>query len=127
MWKRRLAIGTVLFTVLFFVLIQTASFQQWLLRRIQGVAARANFPFKADKLRLNIFQLRAALDGFVYDKDGTKVRIDHALIDVPWNGFFGNSIVINKVFADGVTVSIQSGEPVMPEPSGKKEEMPKLQ
>jgi outer membrane protein assembly factor BamA/autotransporter translocation and assembly factor TamB len=127
MWKRRLAIATVLFTVFLFVLIQTASFQQWLLRRIQGFATTANFPFKADKLRLNIFEMQAALDGFVYDKDGTRVRVNHVTIDMPWNGLFGDSIVVNSVSADGVSVSIQSAEPVVPEPSGETKSSPKLQ
>src|ERR1041385_5345811 len=126
MWKRRLALATALLTVLLFVLIQTATFQQWLLRRLQNLGAAANYPFKADKLRLNIFELRAALDGFVYDKDGTKVRIDHVMIDLPWNAFFGHEIRVNSIFADGVVLNIQSPE-VVPSPSGKTTQLPKLQ
>ncbi len=127
MWKKRLAVAGLLLTVLLFILIQTASFQQWLLRRIQNLGAGAGFPFKADKLRLNLFQLRASLDGFVYDKDGTKVRIDHATIDMPWNAFFGRDIVVNTLLADGVTINIQSPEPVIPEPTPQKTSMPRFQ
>ena len=97
MWKKRLAVAGLLLTVLLFILIQTASFQQWLLRRIQNLGAGAGFPFKADKLRLNLFKLRASLDGFVYDKDGTKVRIDHATIDMPWNALEMTSKSSNRV------------------------------
>src|SRR4051812_38388659 len=124
--KKRVAIASVALVVFLFVLIQTASFQQWLLRRIQNMASVANFPFKADKLRLNIFELRAALDGFVYDKDGTKIRIDHALVDIPWNGLFGKSIVINSVTADGVTINVQSPEVIVPSPTGETTSMPLL-
>src|SRR6185295_5198788 len=110
MWKKRLAIASVLLTVLLFILIQTASFQQWLLRRLQNLASAAQFPFQADKLRLNIFELQASLDGFVYDKDGTKVRVDHFMMDIPWNGLFGHAIVVNSLVADGVTITVQSPE-----------------
>lgn len=127
MWKKRLAIAGLLLTLLLFILIQTASFQQWLLRRIQNLGAATGFPFKADKLRLNLFQLQAALDGFVYDKDGARIRIEHATIDIPWNAFFGHAIVVNSLLADGVTITIQSPEPVIPEPTQQKTSLPKLQ
>src|SRR5690349_4379878 len=127
MWKKRLALATLLFGVALFILIQTASFQQWLLRRAQNLSSSFGFPFQADKLRLNLFELQASLDGFIYDKDGTRVRVDHLTIDAPWNAVRGDVIKLNTLIADGLTITIESGEPVIPEPSGKVTQLPKIQ
>jgi outer membrane protein assembly factor BamA/autotransporter translocation and assembly factor TamB len=81
------------------------------LRRAELWAADAGFPFTATHLRLDFSELKASLDGLVYDQEGRRIEIAHLNIDLPWDALRGEGLRITALEADGVAVNIQSSEP----------------
>src|SRR4030095_3632134 len=90
------------------LLITSSPFQQWLLRKAERYAADAGFPFTAERLQLSLTKLQASVDGIAYDKDGQRVRINHLLVNLPWDALRGEGLHITNVEADGVVIDIQS-------------------
>ena len=109
------------------ILLETSAFQQWLLQRASNFASAAGIEFSAKKLDLNLWNLQATLEGISYDdKKGTRVVANRLAIDVPWNAFSSDVYVINSLEADGLAISIGSDEPIVPEPSGKPTQFPRV-
>jgi outer membrane protein assembly factor BamA/autotransporter translocation and assembly factor TamB len=118
MWKRvkriglLLMIGSVVLGAGALVVVQTGAFQQWLLRRIEERARLAGYRVSAQRLDIDIWNLRGSLQGLSYD-DGitTKITADRLSLDIPWSAFREDVLRITSVEADGVAVNIRSGEP----------------
>jgi len=113
MWKRvkriglLLIIGGVLLGGGALLVVQSDSFQQWLLRRIEERAVAAGYHVSAQHLRLDIWNLRASVEGLTYeDGPATKVTLRRATIDIPWDAFRGDVIRITSLDADGLGIEL---------------------
>src|SRR5262245_8506223 len=118
MWKRvkriglLLMIGGLLVGGGALIVVQTSLFQQWLLRRIVERAGVAGCPISAERLEVDIWRLRASLDGIAYnDGKNTNVRVAHLFVDIPWDAFRGDVIRITRLEVDGVSLDLHAAEP----------------
>ena len=123
-WKRlkRIAAWTVVALLLLIgvllVVIQTSTFQQWILRRAESFAKSAGITVTAQRLDLDIWNLRATLDGFDYnDGKGTRAAIRRISIAVPLQSWNADPIVINDLQVEGLQVNIEIPEFQNPQPS----------
>jgi outer membrane protein assembly factor BamA/autotransporter translocation and assembly factor TamB len=114
MWKHVKRIGLLLIfvgvgvTAVVWIALQTSTFQQWLLRRT---------PVQAQRLSLDIWNLRATLDGLNYDDDsGTSITASRVSIDIPWDGLRGDVIRITNLVAEGVTIDARPSGPAASTP-----------
>src|SRR5262245_15635339 len=115
MWRRAKWIGLFLVLAIVVVaagllaLIQTSTFQQWLLRHAEKMARDAGYSFSAKRLDLDIWKPRAILQGIVFD-DGTSthISVDELFIGIPWDAFRGNTIRVDSLVADGISIEIHS-------------------
>jgi len=128
-WRRRtiwIASTILLLVAAATILIHTDPVQQFVLRQAEEMARTAGYSFTARHLRFKPFDLEFSLSGFVYDNRGVRIEIDELAIDVPWNIYRADGIVLNALSADGLRVAITSPEPVLPEPSGETTRVPRI-
>ncbi|HZI50944.1 MAG TPA: translocation/assembly module TamB domain-containing protein [Terriglobia bacterium] len=107
-------------------LIHTSPVQQFVLRRIEGIARAAGYPFTATRVQFRLFDLEFSLSGFVYDNRGIRVEADSLVVDVPWDIYRREGIALNSLLLDGLRIVITSPEPVLPEPSGDTTRIPRI-
>src|SRR5687767_10843833 len=122
MRKRATWIGLslVILTGLLLILLETSFFQQWLLRRVENVATTSGYSLSAGHLDLDLWDLEGTLHNITFDdKKGTRITADRVAFDLPWNVVNAATIVVNNLEIDGLTLSIQSPEFAVPEPSGE--------
>src|SRR5262245_11129381 len=126
MWKRvkriglLLLIGGLVVGGCVLILVQTSTFQQWLLRRIVERAEGAGYPVSAQRLDVDVWRLRASLDGLAYnDGKNTNLRIARLIVEGAWNAFRGDVITITRLEADGVALELRSAEPNPSQPPAK--------
>jgi outer membrane protein assembly factor BamA/autotransporter translocation and assembly factor TamB len=108
------------------VLVHTEAGQQFVLRRAEEMATAAGYPFTATHLRFRLADLEFSLSGFIYDERGVRIEADQLAVDIPWNIYNANGIVLNSLRAAGLRIRITSPEPVIPEPSGETARIPRI-
>src|SRR4029434_5095010 len=97
--RKGLLLAGIALIGLLLLLITSSPFQQWLLRKAERYAAEAGFPFTAERLRLDLTDLSASVEGLTYDENGQKIRVDHLRIDLPWSALRGKGLHITDVEA----------------------------
>jgi hypothetical protein len=113
-WRRFakwIALGAFLLLAGVIIAIHLDPVQQFALRRVEEMARVAGHPFSAKHLRFKPFELEAFLTDFVYDDRSVRFEASDLEVDFPWKPFSANSIVLNRVSADHVRVTIQRREP----------------
>jgi outer membrane protein assembly factor BamA/autotransporter translocation and assembly factor TamB len=108
---KRMTIAALILGLAFFVLIQTDSFQQWVLRRAEVYVRDSGFAATAAHLRLDFSELRVTLDGVAYDQGGQRIEIERLDLDLPWYVYRNGEIRITSVEASGVVARLQTASP----------------
>ena len=96
-WRRFakwIALATFLFLAGVVMLIHLDPVQQFILRRAEGIARTAGYPFTAQHLRFRPFELQAFLTGFVYANNDVRVEADALQMEFPWKVLTLNEVVL---------------------------------
>src|SRR5262245_27765994 len=94
---KRLAIVVLLILAItagsLLILLETATFQQWLLSHVENIANAAGYSVSAKKLNLSLWDLEASLEGLRFDdRKGTRITVERFSIDIPWNALSASII-----------------------------------
>ncbi|HET9943414.1 MAG TPA: hypothetical protein VFR05_08745, partial [Terriglobia bacterium] len=125
-FARRTLVTALVLAVGAVALIHTSPVQQFILRQAEVFARNAGYAFTAKRVQIKPFDLEFSLSGFQYDNRGVRVEVDELALDIPWNIYSADGIVLNSLSADGLRVTITSPEPILPEPSGETTRIPRI-